>query len=602
MTKLPITIPTPSLRQRLAGLWLVVRIIWQEAPLTIAVQAVGAVLSAVLPLATAYYAALTTTALAEAYATGGQPQQLLTYVVVTVVLGVVASVWSVVQGYYDQVSRYRIEAAMSDHMYARLHALDFWRYDDPTTIDMFDKAQRFVQSFSYLFIQLVQMLTALVSLATSLWMIVMVSWWLGLLVLVALVPSSVVQVRLSRLQAGHWREQVATRRRMAWIEHILSRPNFIAELRLYGVIHHLLGERAALRDKDRLRVLGYERRFMGQRLGGEIIQAAAEVVALAWVVLEIVAHRQPIGQFVLVQQMVGRVMSGMDNVINTYNMIDEDLATMADYQQFMALPVASQAATIDEVTLRDAIAVQQVSFCYPGTQTAVLRDISLTIRRGQHIAIVGENGAGKSTLVKLLTGLYQPSKGSITIDGHDLRHINPAAWHRQLAVLGQEFIRYDFATAHENVWYGDVSQPVDAARRDAALRQAEAADFVRKLPHGGDSYISKWMEANDHETGVDLSGGQWQRLALARNLYRNAPIIILDEPTSAIDAAAEARIFRRLFAKQGKTIITISHRYSTVKKADAIYVIAHGRIVEHGTAAALMAQRGAFYEMFKEQI
>ena len=122
------------------------------------------------------------------------------------------------------------------------------------------------------------------------------------------------------------------------------------------------------------------------------------------------------------------------------------------------------------------------------------------------------------------------------------------------------------ATAHENVWYGDVSQPVDAARRDAALRQAEAADFVRKLPHGGDSYISKWMEADDHETGVDLSGGQWQRLALARNLYRNAPIIILDEPTSAIDAAAEARIFRHLFAKQDKTIITISHRYSTVKK------------------------------------
>ena len=520
----------------------------------------------------------------------------------TVVLGVVASVWSVVQGYYDQVSRYRIEAAMSDHMYARLHALDFWRYDDPATIDMFDKAQRFVQSFSYLFIQLVRMLTALVSLATSLWMMVMVSWWLGLLVLVALVPSSVVQMRLSRLQAGHWREQVGTRRRMAWIEHILSRPNFIAELRLYGVIRHLLGERAALRDKDRLQALGYERRFMGQRLGGEVIQAAAEVVALAWVVLEIVAHRQPIGQFVLVQQMVGRVMSGMDSIISTYNMIDEDLATMTDYRQFMALPVASHAATIDEVTLRDAIAVQQVSFCYPGTQTAVLRDISLTIRRGQHIAIVGENGAGKSTLVKLLTGLYQPSKGTITIDGHDLRHINPAAWHRQLAVLGQEFIRYDFATAHENVWYGDVSQPVDAARRDAALRQAEAADFVHKLPHGGSSYISKWMEADDHETGVDLSGGQWQRLALARNLYRNAPIIILDEPTSAIDAAAEARIFRHLFAQQGKTIITISHRYSTVKKADAIYVIAHGRIVEHGTATTLMAQRGAFYEMFKEQI
>ena len=590
----------PQTRRIVETLVNVMVTIWRTSPRAIFIQAVAAVLTASLPLATTYFAALTTTALAEAYA-GGDPRQLFAYVVITVILGVIMSFWGIVQAYFEQLMRYQLESSINDQMFMRLHGLDFWRYDDPATIDMFDRARRFASSFSYLFSRLTNIATNIVSLVVGLWIISSVGWWLGLLLVVAIIPSGIIQFRLSRLTSNYWRKNTNIRRRMWWIEYAISKPEDIAELRLYGVIKHLLAERAALRDKDQLQMIKYERSFMAKRFGGEVLQAVAEVAALVWVTLEIIAHRQPIGQFVLVQQMVSRVLSSVDSLISTYNSIDEEVANMVDYQRFMELPLADTKPSLP-LSMDKSITVSNVKFHYPGSETLVLKGLSLDIKRGQHVAIVGENGAGKTTLVKLLTGLYQPTGGEILIDGQNLSEVNMADWHRQLAVLSQSFIRYDFATAHENVWYGDVSRELDLKRLAVALKQAEADDFVKKLPKGGDSYVDKWMTDDSDDKGVDLSGGQWQRLALARNFYRDAPIVILDEPTSAVDAAAEARIFRHLFKQKDKTIIAISHRLSTVKKADVIYFMKDGRIVEQGACSELIAKCGEFYEMFKEQL
>ena len=591
----------PQVRQIIKTLTGVLVTVWQTSPRTIIIQAVGAVLTASLPLATTYFAALTTTALTEAYTGSGDSRQLLVYVIMTVVLGVIMSFWGIVQTYFEQLMRYQLESSINDQMFARLHSLDFWRYDDPATIDMFDRARRFAGSFSYLFSRLTNVATNTVSLVVGLWIISSVSWWLGLLLVVAIIPSGVVQFRLSRLTSKYWRKNTKVRRRMWWIEYAISKPENIAEMRLYGLVKHLLTERAALRDKDQLQMIKYERSFMAKRFGGEMLQAAAEVAALVWVTLEIIAHRQPIGQFVLVQQMVSRVLGSVDSLISTYNSIDEEVANMVDYQRFMELPLADTRPNL-ALSMNKSITVGNVKFQYPGSKTLVLKGLSLEIKRDQHVAIVGENGAGKTTLVKLLTGLYQPTNGEILIDGQDIGEVDATAWHRQLAVLSQSFIRYDFATAYENVWYGDVSRELDRDRLKTALKQAEADDFVKKLPKGGDSYVDKWMTDDTDDKGVDLSGGQWQRLALARNFYRNAPIVILDEPTSAVDAAAEARIFRHLFKQKDKTIIAISHRLSTVKKADVIYFMKDGQIVEQGSCSELIAKRGEFYEMFKEQL
>lgn len=188
------------------------------------------------------------------------------------------------------------------------------------------------------------------------------------------------------------------------------------------------------------------------------------------------------------------------------------------------------------------------------------------------------------------------------LDGVDLAEINLSDWHRQLGVLQQDFTRYDFASARDNILFGDVSKVADEARLSAAIDEAEARKFLEKLPKGLDSYVYQWMEHDDGTQGVSLSGGQWQRLALARNLYRDSPLIILDEPTSAIDALAESRIFKRLFAMKGKTMVTVSHRLTTVQRTDVIYVLQDGKIVEQGTHDELVAARGAYYRLFESQL
>ena len=594
--------PKPTIRQLIRALYSVAKTSLRIAPGMSVLQITGSAISAGLPIATTYLAALTTTALAEAYAGDRAAGNRVVWLVAAAALsGVLMAAWGIFERYASELMRFRIKTAMSDVMYERFCAIEFWRYDDKDTIDMYERAKEFAQFFPYIFARLADVVTHTFTFVFTVWALIAINAWLGLAVVLAAVPSVIVQFRLSRLNANHWRENVETRRRASWIEWEMLKPQKMIDLRLYGLVRHLLDMRMVLLEKDQKTRIDFERKFLAKRLGAELFQAAVEVGALVWVVYEIVAHRQPIGQFLFVQQTAGRALGSVSSLVSTVNSMDEDLANLFDYQRFMELPIAKQGGKTVPALHRD-IRFKDVSFRYPGSDTLVLDHINLTIKRGQHVALVGENGAGKTTLLKLLAGLYKPVSGEVVVDGVPLKSVDVQTWHRQLGVLSQNFTQYDFATAAENVWFGDVSKTPSQERVNAALREAEAAKFVAKLPKGVDSYVNQWMESDDGVKGVDLSGGQWQRLALARNFYRDSPIIILDEPTSAIDALAEARIFDRLFQQKQKTIITVSHRLSTIEKADMIFMLAHGKVVEHGTHAELVAQHGAYYHMFESQL
>ena len=589
-------------KQLMAALWRVAGTTFRAAPTAVVVQLCGSVISATLPIITTFFAALTTTALAEAYAgdeaAGGRA---LTFVLVTAGLGVTMTAWTTIENYVTQMMRYRVEAAMTDRMYEHFLRLDFWRYDDKQTADMYDKAKQFAQFFPYIFDRLGNIVTQVITIVVSVAALAFVSWWLALIVIAAMVPGLIIQMRLSRASTNHWKENIETRRTQNMVEWQVLQPQLMAELRLYGVVRHLLDLRIKMRDKDEKTRIEFERKYLGKKFGADVIEAAAEVTSLVWITQQIIAHAQPIGQFIYVQQIVSRALSGANGLVSTISSIDEDVANLYEYQEFMSLPVPS-GGKLALGGVPERIEFRGVSFHYPQAEQTVLDDVSLTIERGQHVAIVGENGAGKSTLLKLLTGLYQPTAGQVLLDGQPLRDYDIASWHKQLGALQQEFIKYGFASARDNVWYGDVTRPFDAARFDEALHKAEARSFVEKLPRGVDNYVHQWMEDDAGNKGVDLSGGQWQRLALARNFYRDSPIIILDEPTSAIDALAEARIFKHLFAEKDKTIITISHRLTTIEKADVVYMMKDGRLVEQGTAKELIAKKGEFYRMFESQI
>lgn len=589
-------------KEYVSAIFGVARITYKSAPLAVVVQIIGSFITAILPIITTFFAALTTTELAEAYA--GNPNaggQAIIYVIVTAVLGVTMTVWRSIENYITQLTRYRIESAVSDRMYEHFLQLDFWRYDDKKTADLYDRSMRFANFFPYVFSRLAEMMTQFIAMVAGIVALIIVSWWLGLIVIVAVIPGIVIQFKLTRASTKHWNEHVETRRAKSIIEWNLLTPGNIAELRLYGIVRRLLNLRLELRDKDEKQRIEFERKFIFKRLAADILEAGAEVTALLWVVIQIIGRSQPIGQFIYVQQIVSRALAGANGFVSVIGSLDEDIANLFDYQEFMQLPVYESG----EQTLSaspDVIELSHISFQYPQTDKLVLRDVSLSIKKGQRVAIVGENGAGKSTLIKIMTGLYSPSQGDILLDGQSIKDFSIASWHKQLGVLQQNYLAYGFATARDNIYYGDVSAPFDQKRFNDAIDLAEARTFLNKLPKKMDSYVNVWMEDDEGNNGIELSGGQWQRLALARNFYRDSPIIILDEPTSAIDALAESRIFKHLFEAKDKTIITVSHRLTTVKRADVIYMFKDGELVEQGTHQELVDIKGEYYTMFESQL
>lgn len=589
-------------RARITAVARVAKITFLAAPVMVIVQIFGIFITAILPLVVTYFAALTTTALAEAYAgNAAAGQHAITYVIVTAILGIIMTIWRSVEQYLTQIMRYKVEAGISDRMYEHFLTLDFWRYDDKHTADLYDRAKKFSQFFAYVFDRLTGVVTQFITMLTGVIALVFVSWWLGLIVLVAIIPGIYIQFKLSRTQTKHWNENVETRRAKAQIEWNLFQPQYIAELRLYSLARYLLDLRMKLRDKDEKVRIEFERKYIVKRLGADVLEAGAEVLALLFTVSQIIARAQPIGQFLYVQQVVSRALGGASSFVTQLSTIDEDLVNLFDYQEFMELPTfVTGKYKLSDVP--DELILNHITFKYPAATRTVLDDVSLTIKKHQHVAIVGENGAGKSTLIKIITGLYRPTRGSIHADAHDFNDIEMSSWHRLLGVLSQDYTSYGFASAKDNIYLGDVSKPFDQQRFDSALDRAEARQFIEKLPNGAESYVHPWMEDSKGNVGTDLSGGQWQRLALARNFYRDSPVIILDEPTSAIDALAEDRIFKHLFADEKRTVVTISHRLTTVKRADVIYMLKEGKIVESGTHAELVALKGAYYTMFASQL
>jgi ATP-binding cassette subfamily B protein len=246
--------------------------------------------------------------------------------------------------------------------------------------------------------------------------------------------------------------------------------------------------------------------------------------------------------------------------------------------------------------IREGFEFRNVSFAYPGTERRVLKDFNFHLHPGERIALIGENGQGKTTVVKLITRLYDPTEGQILLDGVDLRDYDLDDLHQEMGVIFQDFMRYEM-TVRENIGVGRVEFEHTEAEIEDAAEKSLAASVVKKLAGGYDQMLGRRFE-----TGVDLSGGEWQRIALARAYLRDAQLLILDEPTAALDARSELEVFER-FAEltQGKMALLISHRFSTVRMADRIVVLSGGQLVEEGNHSQLLALGGLYAEMFEMQ-
>lgn len=422
--------------------------------------------------------------------------------------------------------------------------------------------------------------------------------WAVTVLLLAGVPSFIAEARYSgqAFQLFRWRSP--TTRMQIYLETVLSREDHAKEVKLFGLGPLLLGRYKSLYAQlyDEERDLAVRRDGWGFGLG--LIGVCAYYGAYAWVAIATVTARITLGQMTMYLALFRNGQGAVTSILSAVSGMYEDNLYLSTLYEYLETPVSPpRGAAAQGPRPEDGIRFEQVSFRYPGAETAALDGIDLHIRPGESLALVGENGAGKTTLIKLLTRLYTPSSGRILLDGLDLQDWDEDALRARIGVIFQDFARYQF-TVGENIGAGDVRYFDDEKRWREAADMGMATPFVETLPQQFHTQLGKWFR-----DGRELSGGQWQKIALSRAFMRaQADILVLDEPTSAMDAGAEAEIFAHFRAlMRDRIAILISHRFSTVRMADQIVVVDSGRIVERGDHAALMQLGGIYAHLFSLQ-
>ncbi|HEX6292771.1 MAG TPA: ABC transporter ATP-binding protein [Herpetosiphonaceae bacterium] len=424
--------------------------------------------------------------------------------------------------------------------------------------------------------------------------------WLPLALLGSTLPALLVALRFDWRYHGWWQRSTVTRRRADYYDWMLSTTESAAEVRLFGLGGHFRQAYQTLRRRLRSERLQLIERQILARMGAGAAGVLIGGAALAWMVWRAMHGLVTLGDLALLYQAFHRGQALMRALLSDVGQIYSNSLFLAHLFAFLDLKpqiVDPPVPAAPLQTLRRGIEFRDVTFRYPGSERAALCDFSLSVPAGQIVAIVGENGAGKSTLTKLLCRFYDPEAGRITFDDTDLRQFSVAGLRRMLAVLFQMPVPYH-ATATENIALGDVVQPPDMAAIVGAARSAGADEVIRRLPQGYDTLLGKWFAE-----GTELSGGEWQRLALARAFLRSSPVIVLDEPTSFMDSWAEAEWFERLRAlAAGRTALLITHRFTIAMRADMIHVMHEGRIVESGSHAALLALGGRYAQSWQAQL
>lgn len=582
------------------SLWSVLTTAYRISPTIVLIKAGDMLVDSTLPVATAYLAGLTTTLLAAAF-TGdaGAGEQALLLVLITALVALIEQGWGRVSDYIRFIASARIRNAVGQELYKKYLSLDFWRYEDKDTTDLKNRADRFGYRFEDGFDVVFGAASTFVTFVVALSAVSYSSPLIGAVILVALIPTAWVQYRTTKLDIAWWDAHRERNRMQYAYEAKLSDEYSVIDTRLFGLEHHLLHERQKVVEEKERAEKKHKATMLQWWVVSYLAENAALVFSLVYTVYQIASKLQSVGHFVFVQSMVLRGTSAMTSLIGRLGNMTETITYFKDYNEFMSLPTTVDGALplSEKVT---ALSLSNVTFRYSQNAPNVLTDVSLDIGASEHVAIVGENGAGKTTLVRLIMGMRAPTAGAVMVNGINLSEYQLKTWHDRLGILFQNFDSYEFASVRDNVHYGRVDKKVTDEEIDTALKRARAYEFVQSLPKKEHTKTSTYFGSDTDSTR--LSGGQWQRLAIARVFYREPEVLILDEPTSALDAKAEAEIFDEIHKEmKGKTVIIISHRFSTVRKAHKIVVLDGGKIKEMGTHEELMRLKGTYHTMFELQ-
>ncbi len=580
------------------------RLVWSSSRPAALVGVSLTLVAAVLPAAQAWAGKLIIDAIVNATRQGMEPLSGLRYVApylaLEFVLVLVGSVTGQVRSLFDRILQSQLTNHVNSLIIRKAISLDLQFFEDPIFYDTLQNARRQADVSALNIVNsTLQMAQQLITLASLVVLLARFSPWLAVIVFVSAIPAFLSQSQYAERAFRAVSRRAPEARLLNYLETLLTGNDTVKEIKLFGLGEPLLLRYQTLFTRFYLEDLAIAQRRIIAGLGWGMLSNLAYYGSYAWIVLRAIAGAITLGDMTMFLAIFRQSQSSIRSLLDSLNRLYESnlfLDNLMTYLKLQPLLVAPANGLIAPAPIRHGIEFKNVSFCYPGSDVYVLRDINLHIRPGERIALVGLNGAGKTTLIKLLTRLYDPTDGHVLLDGVDLRDYDLTSLHQRFGVIFQDYVRYQF-TVRENIGFGQVDALDDLARIKEAAERGGAGPIIEAMPQGYDTMLGRrW------EKGQELSGGQWQKIALARAFMRKAEVLVLDEPTSALDAEAEYEVFRRFGELiEGRIAVLISHRFSTVRMADRIVVLSAGKILELGSHAELIQLDGVYARLFNLQ-
>jgi ATP-binding cassette subfamily B protein len=578
----------------------VLRIVWQSGPLVVSLGLIFRIFTSLLPLAALWITKIIIDGIVQVVSYHQPVRPILWWLVAAeFAVAILGSFLGRLVDYLDALLADKYTRHISIEVMKHAAELDLIAYEDPVFYDRLERARvqatdrlGMIQSIG----RLVQQVITAGSLSVS---ILLFSPWLLLLLVAGILPAFLGESHFAFLGYAKNFRQTPIRRELDYLRVLGGSREAAKELKLFGLKNFLLARFTRLSDQIYVENVDLARRRL---VAGSLLSTIGTIgyySAYVYVIWRTVTGSLTIGELTFLTGAIVQASSNIQLIFSTLSSIADQALFLTDLLAFFEMQPTIRSKPNALPAPRPIVRgfeFRNVSFCYPGNSRMVVDHLDLHLRAGERVALIGENGEGKTTLVKLMTRLYDPVEGQILLDGVDLREYDLEDLYREIGVIFQDFMRYEM-TARENVAIGRIDQVDNLSLLKLAAAQSMANEVIERLPRDYDQMLGRRFE-----NGVDLSGGEWQKVALARAYLRDAQVLILDEPTAALDARSEFEVFQR-FAEltAGKSALFISHRFSTVRMADRIILLHKGRITEDGNHDALLNLGGLYAGMFEMQ-
>jgi ATP-binding cassette subfamily B protein len=578
-------------------------LVWQAAPQWTTVSSVFLLVQGVLPLAYLYVFKLVVD---ELTGVAAAPSATTTFESLLILIGIALSVAIIgnfangMLGYATEAQTHLVTDRMQRIVQDKSVLMDLEYYENSQYHDQLHRAQREAPTRPLRIVQgIVGFARNSLTLLATFALLFTFHWAIVVAVAIAVVPVIYYRLKYSQKMYQWYRDKTQSERRATYFNELMTSSQDAKEVRVYGFGNQIKYRFEQLRKQIRKGALKISADRYRKEFFTESTAAMAAYGSLAFITYEALKKSITLGDIVMYFGAFQVALTSLRGTLGNMGQLYENNLFLSTLYEFLALKHrVSEPITPQHVPqpARAGFCIDRLHFHYPGMDRLILEDIHINIRPGQMVALVGKNGSGKTTLVKLLCRLYDPTKGRITLDGIDIRQFNSTAFRREIGVIFQDFGKYHM-TARENIWLGFTELAPEDPSIVLAAKRAGVHDDLLKLPQEYDTVLSRALAA-----GAELSIGQWQKLALARAFLREAQLIVLDEPTSAMDAVSEYEFFEKFRELvQERMALVISHRFSTVKHADFIYVLDKGRVIEQGTHNELLSFKGIYENLYQMQ-